>query len=157
MTAVSPTVADVTARLIERSAATRADYLARIAAARVAGPARGRLAGLHHMQHVFGHGPALVCRRVAAERSKRHGVADREEPRGGRVRYPSVRQPALEPEHAVCRKEPQDARQWIGLCADLFGHLRHRDRRIADRVRDPQFRRNMQCPRQKMPIIDTMQ
>ncbi|MFJ2759236.1 phosphogluconate dehydratase [Nocardioides sp. NPDC087217] len=44
MTAVSPTVADVTARLIERSAATRADYLDRVAAARVAGPARGRLA-----------------------------------------------------------------------------------------------------------------
>ncbi|MFE7225831.1 phosphogluconate dehydratase [Nocardioides sp. NPDC057577] len=44
MTAVSPTVADVTARLIERSAATRADYLARIASARATGPARGRLA-----------------------------------------------------------------------------------------------------------------
>lgn len=44
MTAVAPTVADVTARLIERSAATRADYLARIAAARATGPARGRLA-----------------------------------------------------------------------------------------------------------------
>ncbi|GGU22352.1 phosphogluconate dehydratase [Nocardioides albus] len=44
MTAVSPTVADVTARLVERSAATRADYLARIAAARATGPARGRLA-----------------------------------------------------------------------------------------------------------------
>nr|WP_221208546.1 phosphogluconate dehydratase [Nocardioides albus] len=44
VTAVSPTVADVTARLVERSAATRADYLARIAAARATGPARGRLA-----------------------------------------------------------------------------------------------------------------
>ncbi|TQL70841.1 6-phosphogluconate dehydratase [Nocardioides albertanoniae] len=41
---VSPIVADVTARLIERSAATRADYLARVAAARATGPARGRLA-----------------------------------------------------------------------------------------------------------------
>ncbi|MGH3352447.1 MAG: phosphogluconate dehydratase [Nocardioides sp.] len=41
---VSATVAEVTARLVERSAATRADYLDRIAAARATGPARGRLA-----------------------------------------------------------------------------------------------------------------
>ncbi|WP_435771315.1 phosphogluconate dehydratase [Nocardioides sp. SYSU DS0651] len=39
-----PVLADVTRRLVTRSAATRAGYLARVRAAAVAGPARGRLA-----------------------------------------------------------------------------------------------------------------
>jgi phosphogluconate dehydratase len=42
--AIHPVVADVTRRLAERSADTRADYLARIDAAAERGPARGRLA-----------------------------------------------------------------------------------------------------------------
>jgi len=42
--AIHPVVADVTRRLAERSAQTRADYLARIDAAAERGPARGRLA-----------------------------------------------------------------------------------------------------------------
>jgi phosphogluconate dehydratase len=42
--AIHPVVADVTRRLAERSARTRADYLARIDAAAERGPARGRLA-----------------------------------------------------------------------------------------------------------------
>lgn len=44
MTPLHPTVASVTARIVERSAAGRAEYLTRIRAAADAGPARGRLA-----------------------------------------------------------------------------------------------------------------
>ncbi|GAA3528828.1 phosphogluconate dehydratase [Nocardioides daeguensis] len=44
MTALHPVLAEVTRRLTERSAATRAAYLARVRAAAVRGPARGRLA-----------------------------------------------------------------------------------------------------------------
>ena len=44
MSSLHPTVAEVTARIAERSAAGRAEYLARIRAAGDAGPARGRLA-----------------------------------------------------------------------------------------------------------------
>lgn len=44
MTPLHPTVAAVTARVVERSAAGRAEYLARTRAAADAGPARGRLA-----------------------------------------------------------------------------------------------------------------
>ncbi len=42
--ALHPVLAEVTERLVRRSAATRAAYLERLRAARVAGPARGRLA-----------------------------------------------------------------------------------------------------------------
>lgn len=44
MTPLHPTLASVTTRIVERSAAGRAEYLSRIRAAADAGPARGRLA-----------------------------------------------------------------------------------------------------------------
>ena len=44
MTTLHPTLADVTARIVERSAPTRATYLARIRAAQDKGPARTKLA-----------------------------------------------------------------------------------------------------------------
>ncbi|MFT4262445.1 MAG: phosphogluconate dehydratase [Nocardioides sp.] len=53
---VDPTLAAVTARLVERSAPTRSAYLARIAEARLAGPARGRL-GCGNLAHGFAAAP----------------------------------------------------------------------------------------------------
>ena len=52
MAALHPVVAAVTARIVERSRALRADYLARMDAARVAGPARMRL-GCGNLAHGF--------------------------------------------------------------------------------------------------------
>jgi len=52
MNSIDPTVAAVTARLTERSAPTRAAYLARIRAAATEGPARGRL-GCANLAHGF--------------------------------------------------------------------------------------------------------
>jgi len=60
---VHPTVADVTARIIERSTAGRTDYLARIRAAASKGPARGRL-GCANLAHGF----------AAAEGAEKEGL-----------------------------------------------------------------------------------
>lgn len=54
--AVHPVVADVTDRLIERSSASRAAYLARIRAAAIEGPARGQLA-CANFAHGFASAP----------------------------------------------------------------------------------------------------
>lgn len=58
-----PAVAEVTARITERSAAGRADYLARIRAAAGTGPARGRL-GCANLAHGF----------AAAEGAEKEGL-----------------------------------------------------------------------------------
>ncbi|WP_183098545.1 phosphogluconate dehydratase [Nocardioides pelophilus] len=60
---VHPVIAEVTARIAERSAASRADYLARIRAAAADGPARGRL-GCANLAHGF----------AAAEGAEKEGL-----------------------------------------------------------------------------------
>ena len=67
--ALHPVLADVTARITERSAATRAAYLARIRAAADAGPARGRL-GCANLAHGF----------AAAEPSEKVALRGRPKP-----------------------------------------------------------------------------
>ena len=56
MPALHPVVAEITARIVERSRPTRADYLARMAAARDAGPGRRHLS-CGNLAHAFAASP----------------------------------------------------------------------------------------------------
>jgi phosphogluconate dehydratase len=56
MTQLNPTITDVTARIVERSRATRTDYLARMAEARRLGPGRAKLS-CGNLAHAFAASP----------------------------------------------------------------------------------------------------
>jgi phosphogluconate dehydratase len=69
----NPAIAEVTARIVERSRETRADYLARMAQARDAGPGRGHLS-CGNLAHGFAAAPVGDKLRLRTEQAVNLGI-----------------------------------------------------------------------------------
>ena len=73
MAQMNPVIAEVTARIVERSRESRADYLARMAAARDAGPGRAHLS-CGNLAHGFAAAPVGDKLRLRTERAVNLGI-----------------------------------------------------------------------------------